>query len=63
MSRHTSLVRIARCWQQPSLPLGESVAPAIGDWRRCQPDLPNRSEVIRRLVERGLETDSSKEHQ
>ncbi|WLA80372.1 hypothetical protein [Bradyrhizobium elkanii] len=36
------------------------VAPAswvkkIDDWRRSQPDLPNLSEAIRRLVEAGLE--------
>lgn len=36
------------------------VAPAswvkkIDDWRRQQPDLPNISEAIRRLVEMGLE--------
>jgi len=27
----------------------------IDDWRRQQPDLPNISEAIRRLVEMGLE--------
>jgi hypothetical protein len=37
------------------------VAPAswvkkIDDWRRQQPDLPNISEAIRRLVELGLKT-------
>ncbi|MCS3692050.1 hypothetical protein ABIF07_001034 [Bradyrhizobium elkanii] len=37
------------------------VAPAswvkkIDDWRRQQPDLPNISEAIRRLVEMGLES-------
>jgi hypothetical protein len=36
------------------------VAPAswvqkINDWRRQQPDMPNISEAIRRLVEAGLE--------
>jgi hypothetical protein len=36
------------------------VAPAawvrrIDDWRRLQPDLPNISEAIRRLVEMGLD--------
>lgn len=25
----------------------------VDDWRRKQPDLPNRTEAIRRLVERG----------
>lgn len=41
------------------------VAPAswvkrIDDWRRQQPDLPNISEAIRRLVELGLEATSKK---
>lgn len=27
---------------------------AIDDWRRQQPDLPSRSEAIRRLVEKAL---------
>ena len=26
----------------------------IDDWRRLQPDLPNRAEAVRRLVELGL---------
>jgi hypothetical protein len=26
----------------------------VDDWRRKEPDLPNRSEAIRRLVELGL---------
>jgi hypothetical protein len=30
---------------------------AIADWRRQQADLPNRSEAIRRLVQRGLVAD------
>jgi hypothetical protein len=41
------------------------VAPAswvrkIDDWRRAQPDLPNLSEAIRRLVEAGLEKKGGK---
>ena len=28
----------------------------IDDWRRREPDLPNLSEAIRRLVEMGLES-------
>ena len=27
---------------------------AIDDWRRCQPDLPSRSEAIRRLIDIAL---------
>ncbi len=26
----------------------------VDEWRRQQPDIPNRSEAIRRLVDRGL---------
>ena len=29
---------------------------AIDEWRRRQPDLPSRSEAIRRLVELGLKS-------
>jgi len=41
------------------------VAPAswvrrIDEWRRQQPDLPNISEAIRRLVEAGLEATTKK---
>jgi hypothetical protein len=41
------------------------VAPAswvkkIDEWRRQQPDLPNISEAVRRLVERGLESGTKK---
>jgi metal-responsive CopG/Arc/MetJ family transcriptional regulator len=32
----------------------EEMNAAIADWRRQQADLPNRSEAIRRLIERGL---------
>lgn len=31
-----------------------SMVDDIDDWRRRQPDVPNRSEAIRRLVEIGL---------
>jgi hypothetical protein len=34
---------------------------AIADWRRKQEDLPNRSQAIRRLVERGLASESNVE--
>lgn len=41
------------------------VAPAswlkrIDEWRRHQPDLPNISEAIRRLVEKGLDAERKK---
>jgi len=31
-------------------------AKKVDDWRRREPDLPNLSEAIRRLVEMGLES-------
>jgi metal-responsive CopG/Arc/MetJ family transcriptional regulator len=30
---------------------------AVDDWRRHQPDIPSRSEAIRRLVEKSLEAE------
>jgi len=33
---------------------GEVFLKSVVDWRRLQPDLPNRSDAIRRLVEAGL---------
>ena len=41
------------------------IAPAswvkkIDEWRRQQPDLPNISEAVRRLVEQGLESGAKK---
>ena len=41
------------------------IAPAswvkkIDEWRRQQPDLPNISEAVRRLVELGLESGAKK---
>jgi uncharacterized protein len=29
---------------------------AIDDWRRKQPDIPNRSEAVRRLVRKGMDS-------
>jgi hypothetical protein len=40
-------VQIGMRWQ-PSL------LSSIDDWRRKQPDMPNRTDAIRRLVEIGL---------
>jgi hypothetical protein len=39
--------QIGMRWQEPTLK-------AVDDWRREQPDLPSRTEAIRRLVEQGL---------
>jgi hypothetical protein len=32
---------------------------AVDEWRRRQPDLPSRSEAIRRLIEEGLKAELS----
>lgn len=32
---------------------------AVDDWRRKQPDIPSRSEAIRRLVEAGLKAENA----
>lgn len=34
--------------------ISKEMEDAINEWRRQQPDLPNRSEAIRRLVELAL---------
>ncbi len=36
------------------LRLSDAIAKAIDDWRRCQADIPTRSEAIRRLTTLGL---------
>lgn len=36
------------------LRLSPSLAERIDDWRREQPDIPNRNEAIRRLLEQAL---------
>ena len=40
-------IQIGMRWHEP-------VLEAIDEWRRQQPDLPSRTEAIRRLVELGL---------
>jgi len=40
--------------------LPAELAEAVDDWRRKQPDLPSKTEAIRRLVERGLATPDMK---
>lgn len=36
--------------------MNQQLASDIDEWRRQQPDLPNRSEAIRRLIDLGIET-------
>jgi hypothetical protein len=43
--------------QQINLRVPAEFFKAIDDWRRWQPDLPGRSEAIRRLVELGLKVE------
>ena len=40
--------------QRMHLVMGKSQLLALDEWRRQQPDLPSRSEAIRRLIEAGL---------
>ena len=35
--------------------MNEELDTRLADWRRVQPDLPNRNEAIRRLIEQALE--------
>ena len=53
--------KVTEAWleQQQAPRLNMRVPPdfykLVDEWRRQQPDLPNRSEAIRRLVDLGLE--------
>jgi hypothetical protein len=40
--------------RQVQMRLAEEFLAKIDAWRRVQPDLPSKTEAIRRLVERGL---------
>jgi hypothetical protein len=40
--------------QRLQLVISKSQISTIDEWRRHQPDLPSRSEAIRRLIEAGL---------
>jgi hypothetical protein len=40
--------------QRLQLIISKGQIAAIDEWRRAQPDLPNRSAAIRRLIEAGL---------
>ena len=42
--------------QRLNMVVPASWAKRVDDWRRREPDLPNLSEAIRRLVELGLES-------
>ena len=41
--------------------VNEELMEALNDWRRKQPDIPSRTEAIRRLVLRGIEADAKAE--
>ena len=43
--------------QRLNMVVPASWAKKVDDWRRKEPDLPNLSEAIRRLVEMGLEAE------
>lgn len=40
--------------------LSPDLADQIDEWRRHQPDLPNRAEAARRLIESGLQASKAK---
>ena len=42
--------------QRMHMVMPASLTKKIDDWRRREPDMPNVSEAIRRLVEMGLES-------
>ena len=46
--------------QRMQLVTSKAFVRAIDDWRRRQEDLPSRSEAVRRLVVKGLSTDSGR---
>jgi hypothetical protein len=46
--------------QRIQLVISKGLVREIDEWRRLQPDLPNRSEAIRRLVDAGLKGLASK---
>jgi metal-responsive CopG/Arc/MetJ family transcriptional regulator len=46
--------------QRLQLVISKGQVREIDEWRRLQPDLPSRSEAIRRLIEAGLEAQRSK---
>lgn len=41
--------------------MASSEVKAVDDWRRQHPDLPSRSEAIRRLIELGLDAAKQRE--
>lgn len=47
--------------QRVQLVASKGLLRSLDDWRRAQPDLPSRSEAIRRLIELGLAAAQSKE--
>jgi hypothetical protein len=46
--------------QRVQLVISKGQIRAIDEWRRHQPDLPSRSEAIRRLIEAALAGDGEK---
>jgi hypothetical protein len=47
--------------QRLQLVISKGQISAVDDWRRVQPDLPSRSEAIRRLIEAGLSVQPTSE--
>lgn len=53
MSKRTKMVKF-------EMTLTDELDRAVKEWRRAQPDLPTRNEALRRLVVKGLESESKK---
>jgi metal-responsive CopG/Arc/MetJ family transcriptional regulator len=47
--------------QRVQLVISKGQVREIDEWRRQQPDLPSRSEAIRRLIEAGLKASSARQ--
>jgi metal-responsive CopG/Arc/MetJ family transcriptional regulator len=45
--------------KQLQMRVSDSFLKLVDDWRRAQPDLPSRSEAIRRLVEAAIAADKA----
>ena len=40
-----------------NIPMPDSLVAKVDQWRARQPDIPNRSEAMRRLIEKGLDAE------
>jgi hypothetical protein len=54
MARRVKVVRF-------EMTIPEELDQAVTEWRRSQPDLPNRNEALRRLILMGLGSEKKKD--